>query len=61
MNNEAYTSYPSEQEYLLQEGCEVYVLAVEREVQICNEFSSFRQFDGQTITIIHIYVHSNQF
>lgn len=34
MNNEAYTSYPSEQEYLLQEGCPIFVLGVEHNVLI---------------------------
>lgn len=29
MNNEAYSSYPTEREVLLREGCKVYVLAME--------------------------------
>ena len=36
MNNEAYTSYPSEKEVLLCEGCELYVSGIERNVLICN-------------------------
>ena len=32
MNNEAYTSYPVEDEYLLMEGCNVYILSIEKNV-----------------------------
>ena len=36
MNNEAYSSYPSEEEILLCEGCSLYVLAVDTNVKIDN-------------------------
>ena len=36
MSNEAYSAYPSEQQFILTEGKEVWVLAVERNVKIDN-------------------------
>ena len=54
MNNEAYTSYPVEREMLLTEGCGVYVLLVE-EVVIENEHAAWADFNGKTITIVHLY------
>ena len=55
MNNEAFTAYPSEGELLLMEGCHVYVLAVEKGVQIANEHEGMQQYNGQTVTLIHLY------
>ena len=40
MNNKAYSSFPSESEILLTEGCEIRILAVE-EVKIENNLASF--------------------
>lgn len=37
MNSEAYSAYPSESEVLLCEGCEVFVLAVDRDVKVDNK------------------------
>ena len=36
MDNEAYSSYPSEAEVLLTDGCDMFVLSVDREVMIHN-------------------------
>ena len=56
MNNEAYSSYPSEAEVLLCDGCDVFVLAVDKNVQInnalCNQMS---QFNGKSITVVHLF------
>ena len=36
MDNEAYSSYPSEAEVLLTDGCDIFVLKVDTEVIIQN-------------------------
>lgn len=61
MNNEAYTSYPSEQEYLLQEGSQVYVLSVDRNVIINNTHTSFKDYTGKPVIIIHLFQFSTEF
>ena len=55
MNNEAYTAYPEEGEFLLQEGCRVYVLAVDSDVKIENSFTGMEYYNAQTITVIHLF------
>lgn len=55
MNNEAYTSYPSEREVLLREGCKVYVLSVETNVTIENEFTSYEPYNGRKVSIVHLF------
>ena len=55
MNNEAYTSYPGENEILLREGCEVFVLDIEDGVEIINPFPSFKKFNGKVFTIVYLY------
>ena len=58
MNNEAYTAYPEEGEFLLQEGCKVYVLAVDSDVKIENSFAGMEYYNAKTITVIHLF-HKN--
>ena len=41
MNNEAYTSFPVESEILLMEGCEVYIVGVEKDVVIDNKHEGY--------------------
>ena len=36
MNNEAYSAYPSEEEILLCDGCDMFALAVDTNVEINN-------------------------
>ena len=55
MNNEAYSAYPDEGEFLLTEGCKVFVLKVEHNVKITNDMPEMHSFNGKTITIIHLY------
>merc|ERR1719240_812926 len=55
MNNEAYTAYPEEGEFLLIEGCGVYVLAVDSDVKIENNFAGMQYYNAKTITIIHLF------
>ena len=55
MNNKAYSSFPSESEILLMEGCLINILAVEEEVLISNNLASFVPFKNKKITIVHLY------
>ena len=55
MNNEAYTAYPEEGEFLLQEGCAVHVLAVDSDVKIDNNYAGMEYYNSKTITVIHLF------
>ena len=55
MNNEAYTSYPSEREILLREGCKVYVLGVENDVIIDNQYTNYIPFNNLKIKLVHLF------
>ena len=55
MNHEAYTAYPSEGEMLLMEGCAVYVLAVEDGVRIHNKSETMKDYDGKSVTVVHLF------
>lgn len=55
LNNEAYTAYPSEGEVLLQEGCKVFVLGVQKDVEINNTHESFKKFNGQKLIVVHMF------
>ena len=55
MNNEAYTAYPEEGEFLLQEGCIVFVQAVDSDVKIENSFTGMEYYNAKTITVIHLF------
>ena len=58
MNNSAYTAYPAEGEILLMEGCPVFVLSVDTEVLIENAHGAMAHFNGNKITIVHLF-HPN--
>ena len=55
MNNEAYTSYPGENEILLREGCQVRVLDIEDGVEIINPFLRYKEFNGKVFTIVYLF------
>ena len=55
MNNEAYTAYPHENEFLLMDGSEVIVIAVERDVVIHNDNHEMKEFNKKSLHIIHLY------
>ena len=55
MNNESFTSYPAEGEILLQEGCAVYILAINRDRQIKNSYKGMEKYNGKSITIVHLF------
>ena len=55
LNNKAYTAYPHEGEIVLYEGAEVYILSVEKDIEISNTHEGFERLNGSKITIIHMF------
>ena len=55
MNSEAYTAYPAEGEILLCEGCPVFVLSVDTEVLIEKAQGAMNKFNGNKITVVHLF------
>lgn len=53
MNSMYSSSYPAEQEVLMNEGMVVDVLSV-HEVLIENNHESFKLYNGHTVTVIHL-------
>lgn len=53
--NEAYTAYPYEREFLLVEGCNLWVIAVDPELKIENSHTGMSRLNGRTITVIHLF------
>jgi len=56
MNNEAYSSYPSESEVLLMEGCHMWILAVDHNVKLpgINE-GKMATYNDKVITVVHLF------
>ena len=55
ISSEAYSSYPREQEVILQEGMDMFVLSVERNFLIKNEHPCFEQYNGQKVDIGYLF------
>ena len=55
LKSEAYSAYPSEREYLLIEGSDLWVLAVEKDITIENYHESYSMCAGKNVTVIHMY------
>jgi len=53
LNNEAFSSYPCEQEVLLAEGCRVYAVGVE-DIVIKNKHKDFDEYNGKSVTLIYL-------
>ena len=53
LNNEAFSSYPYEQEVLLMEGCGVYAVGVE-DIVINNKHQDFDEYNGKSVTLIYL-------
>ena len=51
-----YSAYPHEQEVILREGLQVYVLDISQ-ITINNTSSEFKAYKDQQITVIHLYNH----
>ena len=61
MNNEAYSSYPSEAEVLLSDGCDIVILAVDFNVYIEDKLAnSIEYFNGKPLTVVHLF-HTGSF
>ena len=55
MNNAAYTAYPAEGEILMCEGSPMFVLSVDTEVLIENAHGAMAKFNGNKITVVHLF------
>lgn len=55
MNNEAYSSYPHEKEVLLTEGCDIYVMQVERDVRLEETHESFKEYEQRSVDLIYCF------
>jgi len=53
MEDDRYTAYSYEQEYLLIEGFNLYLLDIEHDFTIQNKHNSLQRFDKKVITIIY--------
>lgn len=54
--NEAYSAYPSEREFLLIEGSNLWVLAINPTIIVENAVSELSKYNGKLITVIHLYL-----
>lgn len=55
MNNEAYTSYPSEGEVLLQEGIPTWIMHIERNFAVDNKLSTWQKYNGKKVNFVFLY------
>ena len=56
LNNQNYSAYPQEQEYLFMEGMSAWILNVEDDVVIKNEHPHVQKFNGKPVTIVYFYI-----
>ena len=55
LKDENCSSYPQEKEFLLREGCPVFVLEVIPDYEIKNSHLSFSEYNGRKVTIINLF------
>ena len=55
LTNSNYSAFYSEQEYLISEGFQVWVLGIEDKVIIRNNNDELKKFNGKCLTIIYLY------
>ena len=55
LNNEAYSSFPEENEILLRDGFEVYVLTVKEDQRFKTTHQKLKKYDGLVFDIIHLF------
>ena len=60
MNNEAYSAYPSEEEILLCDGCDMFALSVDSNIQLNNMTGLLSHFNNKILTVIHLF-HTGTF
>ena len=60
MNNEAYSAYPSEEEILLCDGCDMFALSVDSNIQLNNMIGLLSLFNNKILTVIHLF-HTGTF
>ena len=59
LNDEAYSSYPSEGEMLLQEGQEVRILGFDPEVLVLNKHESFKNYFRKKLMVVYLYMNDS--
>ena len=60
MGNEAYSAYPSEEEILLCDGCDMFALSVDSNIQLNNMTGVLSDFNNRILTVIHLF-HTGTF
>ena len=60
MYNEAYSAYPSEEEILLCDGCDMFALSVDSNVELNNMKGELAEFNKKILTIVHSF-HTGTF
>ena len=55
MNGEAYSSYPSEGEMLLVEGCWVYILGFEEDFEVNSKHESLKGYYKKKLMVVYLY------
>ena len=60
MNNEAYSAYPSEEEILLCDGCDMFALSVDSNIQLNNMTGLLSLFNNKILTVVHLF-HTGSF
>ena len=55
MTSEACSAYPHEAELLLMDGCQVYILSVQKNVIVKNNSGDFSKYNGKKLTIVHMF------
>ena len=56
MDHEGYSAYPSEAEVLLTDGCDMFVLSVDKDVKIQNNTDGLMaKYSGKNMTIVHMF------
>ena len=61
LNNQEYTAYPHEEEILLSEGCPALILHIEKDFKLSNPHDHFKEFQGKSMTLIHMYLPDYNF
>jgi len=54
LNDKRFSVFPYEQEFLLMEGFQVFVLEVQDEFVIKNKHRDLQRYDGKELTVIYL-------
>jgi len=54
LSDKRFSVYPEEQEFLLMEGFQVYVLEIEQGFEILNYHQDLQKYHGLNVTVIYL-------